>query len=111
VVLTQSVLPLVLKQFLEYAEPDEGLSTTVLSTPSLSRRPPNQTVSTNDSDAQMSSLGDNTLSCNLGIPIIVVLTKVFSIKQFILMPLKTIAFVSVLTLTLSEFFCFQFGLN
>jgi hypothetical protein len=79
------VVVTVLKQFQEYVEPDEGLSSTVLAglaTPSQSRRPANQSVSTSDSDGATSSLGDNTLTLNLGIPIIVVLTKVCQRKSF-----------------------------
>jgi Dynein light intermediate chain (DLIC) len=73
------VILTVLKQFQEYVEPDEGLSSTVLAglaTPSQSRRPTSQSASASDGDGAMSSLGDNTLTSNLGIPIIVVLTKV-----------------------------------
>jgi hypothetical protein len=74
----------VLKQFQEYVEPDEGFSSTVLAglaTPSQSRRPAGQSVPASDNDGAASSLGDNTLTSNLGIPIIVVLTKVCASKN------------------------------
>lgn len=65
---------LVIRQFQDYIEP--GSDTTA----SPQRR--NPTISETDDDDVLLPLGDNTLTHNLGVPMMVVCTKVNSCKIF-----------------------------
>lgn len=61
----------VLRQFQEYVKPEDGAAA------QARRSLPSATSADSDGPiAASASLGDNTLTVNLGIPIIVVLTKV-----------------------------------
>ena len=64
---------LVVRHFQEYVEPDEN-SQTVTSPPR--RNAPNPLGSTGDSDHVLLPLDESTLTHNLGIPIVVAITKV-----------------------------------
>ena len=61
----------VLRQFQEYVKPEDG------AVAQARRSVPSATSADSDGPvASSASLGDNTLTVNLGIPVIVVLTKV-----------------------------------
>ena len=61
----------VLRQFQEYVKPEEGAASQARRTVSVTTP-----VDSDGAVAALSSLSDNTLTVNLGIPVIVVLTKV-----------------------------------
>lgn len=63
-----------IRQFQEYTEPDSDV------TASPQRR--NTTTGETDDDDVLLPLGDNTLTHNLGVPMLVVCTKVNSHKIF-----------------------------
>lgn len=60
------VFPLVVKAFQEYTEPEDA-------TPSSPQR---RTAAAGEDEAVVLPLGDNTLTHNLGIPVLIVCTKV-----------------------------------
>lgn len=73
------VIPLVVKAFQEYTEPEDA------NTSSPQRRAP----TAGEDEAVVLPLGENTLTHNLGIPVLIVCTKVtnsFSPKNLFLEP-------------------------
>ncbi|KAJ8303022.1 hypothetical protein KUTeg_019418 [Tegillarca granosa] len=66
--------------FQEYTEPEEGQPTSSQSTHRRDVNPLHPTASHTDEDKVLLPLGENTLSHNLGIPIVVVITKTDAIS-------------------------------
>lgn len=64
-----------MRQFQEYVEPEEGAAGSATQLRRVSTNPLHQSV-TEAVDNVLLPLGDNVLTENLGIPIVVVLTKV-----------------------------------
>lgn len=71
------VFRVVLRQFQEYVEPEEGAAGSATQLRRVSANPLHQSV-TDAVDNVLLPLGDNVFTENLGIPIVVVLTKVRS---------------------------------
>ncbi|KAJ8302860.1 hypothetical protein KUTeg_019256 [Tegillarca granosa] len=70
----------IVRFFQEYTEPEEGQPTSSQSTHRRDVNPLHPTASHTDEDKVLLPLGENTLSHNLGIPIVVVITKTDAIS-------------------------------
>lgn len=74
--------------FQEYTEPDENSSGSQVPSHRRDVNPLHPTSSTTEEDKVLLPLGEDTLSQNLGIPIVVVITKVRRALNFLLKNVK-----------------------
>jgi len=70
------VFPSVLRQFQEYVKPEEGAAAQTRRSVHVEAATP---AESDGALAASSTLGDDTLAVNLGIPVVVVLTKVCAV--------------------------------